>query len=655
MRKIIYIKWILFSAFLCAEIISQAQEINISPLFGDGMVLQRDKSIPVFGNTDPNAKISITFRSQTAETLADSKGKWQVNLEAEPFGGPDELLIKTESKQLVIKDVYVGEVWICSGQSNMEMPMLSNWAHVDNAEKEVAEAYDSKIHLFVVDRNTSFHPLQEMTSTGWKVCTPQTVADFSATAYFFGRNLSNSLNMPIGLIQTAWGGTVAEAWTSGETLKTLADFKEKVVEMEKNSSDKEEIKKKYQKDLEALFLETARLDKGIEGKDTLYSAFDLDDSDWIEMNLPGMVESTKIGSIDGVIWFRKTLKITKEDAQKINSLHIAAPDDSDETWLNGVKVGESTEWDVPRVYSLPKGLVKAGKNTITVRLTDWRGAGGFMGEASHFAFTAEENVRIELANHWKVKVGYDMRDVKTMPVQPNEPNQPSVLFNGMINPLIPYAFKGVIWYQGESNVGRAEQYGKLFPAMINDWRAQWEAGKFPFLFVQLATYLKRNTQPVEDSWSELREAQRQTLKLENTGMAVTVDIGDAENIHPGNKQDVGKRLALWARNRVYAENIPYCGPSYKSMQLKKSSLVVEFNHCYQGLKTSDQRELTGFAIAGKDGVYHWAKAKINGDNIILNSDQVTKPISVRYAWSSNPDCNLINSAEIPASPFQANL
>ncbi|WP_101260136.1 sialate O-acetylesterase [Labilibaculum filiforme] len=655
MRKINYIKWILFCAFLCTEIISQAQEISISPLFGDGMVLQRDKSIPVFGKTDPNAKISITFRSQTATALADSEGKWQVNLKPEVYGGPDELIIKTESMQLVFNDVYVGEVWICSGQSNMEMPMLSNWAHVNNAEKEVAEANDSNIHLFVVERNTSFHPLQEMTSTGWKVCTSQAVADFSAVAYFFGRNLSNSLNMPIGLIQTAWGGTVAEAWTSGETLKTLADFKESAIAIEKLPTDKKELEKKYQKDLEALFIETAQLDKGIEGKDTLYSVLDLDDSDWMEMNLPGMIESTKIGSVDGAIWFRKTLEVTKENAQKINSLHIAAPDDSDETWLNGVKVGESAEWDVPRIYSLPKGLVKAGKNTIAVRLTDWRGAGGFMGEASHFALTSEDGVRIELANQWKVKVGYDMRDVKTRPVQPNEPNQPSVLYNAMINPLIPYAFKGVIWYQGESNVGRAEQYKELFPAMISDWRTQWGADEFPFLFVQLATYLKRNEQPVEDSWSELREAQRNTLQLKNTGMAVAVDIGDADNIHPGNKQDVGKRLALWARNKVYAENIPYCGPSYKSMQLKESSLVVEFDHCYQGLKTSDQREVTGFAIAGKDGVYHWAKAKIDGNNIVLSSDQVIQPVFVRYAWSSNPDCNLINSAELPASPFQANL
>ena len=653
MLKMNYTKLILFCAFLCAEIVSQAQEIKISPLFGDGMVLQRDKSIPIFGTTDANTKVRASFRNQKVETVSDSEGKWLVNFQSEVFGGPDQLVLSTENNQNVVTNVYVGEVWICSGQSNMEMPMLSNWAHVNNAEEEVKNAKHPNIHLFKVERNTSFHPLNEFASKGWSVCTPETVADFSAVAYFFGRDLEQSLNMPIGLIQTAWGGTVAEAWTSGATLKTLPDFKEKVIEIEKSPASKDELELKYQNDLQAFYEETAKLDVGIDGKDTLFASLDLDDSEWMEMNLPGMVESTKIGSVDGAIWFRKTIELTAEEASKVSNLHIAAPDDSDETWFNAVKIGESQEWDVPRNYDIAKNVARKGKNVIAVRLIDLRGAGGFMGEASHFALTSEDGFRMELANNWKCKLGYDMRDVKVLPIQPNEPNQPSVLFNAMINPLIPYAFKGVIWYQGESNVGRAVQYSKLFPAMITDWRKQWGVDEFPFLFVQLASFLKRNTDPVEDSWSELREAQRQTLKLENTGMAVAVEIGDADNIHPGNKQDVGKRLALWARNQVYGENIPYCGPTYKTMLAENTSLVIEFDHAYEGLSASDKREVSGFAIAGKDGAYHWAKAKIDGNKIILNSNRVTKPISVRYAWSSNPDCNLINSAGLPASPFQA--
>ena len=634
---------------------SYSQEISMSPLFSDGMVLQRDKPIPVFGNAAANEKITVFFRNQQKQTVAAKNGEWIVELDPEVYGGPNSLTVKTKNETLEIKDVCVGEVWICSGQSNMEMPMISNWAHVNNAEQEVEKADYPNIHLFTVERNTSFHPVEEISSKGWNVCTPQTAANFSAAAYFFGRNLANSLDMPIGLIQTAWGGTVAEAWTSGKTLKTMKDFKKRVLEMEKYPASKEDVEKKYQQDLLAFYKEAAKLDVGINGKDTIFASVALNDSDWMPMDLPGMVESTKIGSIDGAIWFRKTIELSAEEANKAMTLHISAPDDADETWFNGVKVGESVEWNVPRKYKLPANLAKAGKNVIAVRLTDNQGAGGFMGEASHFALTSKDGFRMELAENWKCKVGYNLQDIKTKLVKSNDPNQPSVLYNAMIDPLIPYAFKGVIWYQGESNVGRAEQYKELFPAMITDWRKQWGAEDFPFIFVQLASYLKRNTEPVEDSWSELREAQRQTLNLKNTGMAVTVEIGDADNIHPGNKQDVGKRLALWARNKVYGENIPYCGPTYKAMLAENSSLVVEFDHCYEGLAASDKREVTGFAIAGKDGVYHWAKAKIDKNTIILSSDQVAKPVSVRYAWSSNPDCNLINSAELPAGPFEAKL
>lgn len=649
-KSVIFLFTLLLSGVNCFS-----QGISLSPLFSDAMVLQRDKPIPVFGNAAANGKITVFFRDQKKQTTADENGKWMVKLDSEIYGGPDMLTVKTKSETLDIKDVYVGEVWICSGQSNMELPMISNWAHVNNALEEVKNAKHSKIHLFKVEQNTSFHALDKFASKGWSVCTPETVADFSAAAYFFGRDLDKSLNMPIGLIQTAWGGTVAEAWTSGETLKTLSDFKEKIIKIEKLPSDKEDLEEKFKKDLETFYKEVAVADIGINGTDTVFASVGVDDTNWMAMNLPGMVESTKIGSIDGAIWFRKTIELSADEANKPMILHIAPPDDSDETWFNGVKVGESTEWDVPRKYKIPANLVKAGKNVITVRLTDLRGAGGFMGEKSDFALTSEDGFRMELAKNWKCKVGYDMKTIKTIPIELNDPNQPSVLFNAMINPLIPYAFKGVIWYQGESNVGRAEQYKELFPAMITDWRKEWGVDEFPFLFVQLASYLKRNTDPVEDSWSELREAQRYTLNLKNTGMAVAVEIGDADNIHPGNKQDVGKRLALWARNKVYGEDIPYCGPTYKAMFAKNSSLVVEFDQCYEGLTASDKREVTGFAIAGKDGVYHWAKAKINGNKIILSSDQVANPVSVRYAWSSNPDCNLVNSANLPASPFQAKL
>lgn len=632
-----------------------AQEIIMSPLFGEGMVLQRDKQIPVFGKVMPNTKVSVTFRNQKESTVSGSDGKWMLKLKPEVYGGPDKMIVQVKDEELVIKRVYVGEVWICSGQSNMEMPMISNWAHVNNAEQEVREAVYPNIHLFKVERKASFQPVDEIKSHGWKVCSPESVADFSAVAYFFGRELECALEMPVGLIQSAWGGTVAEAWTSSDGLREINDFKEQLLAIERVGQGKMDLEKKYIEDLKAFYIESAKLDVGIQGKDTVFNSPDLNDSAWLSLDLPGMVESTQIGPVDGAIWFRKTIHLSKEDIRDSMFLHIAAPDDEDETWFNGYKVGESKVWDVPRKYSLPDNIIKEGKNVITIRLIDNRGAGGFMGEASHFALTGANGFRMGLAQNWKCKLGYDLQLVKTIPMKPNEPNQPSVLFNGMIHPLVPYAFRGVIWYQGESNVGRAKQYKKLFPALITDWRKQWGSEDIDFLFVQLASYLKRNIRPVEDSWSELREAQRETLKLAKTGMAVAIDLGDANDIHPGNKQDVGKRLAFWALNKTYNKNVPCCGPTFKSVRRNKSELLVEFENCYRELTTSDKKEVKGFAIAGKDGIYHWANAEIKGNTIILNANMVSKPVAVRYAWSSNPECNLINSANLPASPFEAKL
>jgi sialate O-acetylesterase len=333
-------------------------------------------------------------------------------------------------------------------------------------------------------------------------------------------------------------------------------------------------------------------------------------------------------------------------------LNIGSSDDFDEAWVNGVKVGQSGYWGEPRHYPVKEGIVKFGDNVITLRVSDFQGAGGVNGKPSDFYLSGPDNFYLDLSGEWLIHAGYNKRDIETIAIKPGDPNRPTSLFNGMINPLIPYAIKGVIWYQGESNTGMAWQYRELFSTLIKDWRTHWNDGDFPFYFVQLANHMQRNEQPVDDMWAELREAQTLALQLPNTGMAVTIDIGEADNIHFGNKQDVGKRLALWALNKDYKKEIPYSGPLYKSSQIVGDKVIIHFDNVYKGLATSDRGNLTGFAVAGEDKTFYWADASIEGNTVVVSSKDVGTPVAVRYAWSSNPECNLINSAKLPASPFR---
>ncbi|MDF1548094.1 MAG: sialate O-acetylesterase [Bacteroidales bacterium] len=628
------------------------KELKPAQIFTDNMVLQQKQKVPIWGSATPGEKVEIRFREQSVETKADENGKWKAELNNLTPGKADSLIIIADDQKLVFHNVSVGEVWICSGQSNMEMNVGCTWAKLNNAEQEIANANFPDIRLFIVERNTAFAPLDTISTEGWKVCSPETIGPFSAVGYFFGREIHQSQKVPVGLIQTAWGGTVAEAWTSAESLKWMRDFAGSVEKLSKMSSNKDSLKLQYEKDYASWLLETAEADAGINGTDTIFASPDFDDTDWMKIKVPGMVEQTAIGAVDGVFWFRKKVKIPTKQLGKDLTLTIAPPDDTDETWFNGVKIGESTEWDVVRNYKIPSRLVKEGENQIVVRLGDPQGDGGFMGNKEDFSIYSADGWKMQIKGDWLCKVGYDKRNIKTIPMVPDEPNRPTVLYNAMINPIIPFAIKGAIWYQGESNSGMAYQYQTLFPAMIKDWRSSWNQGDFPFLFVQLANYQQRNTLPVEDSWAELREAQLMTLNLPNTGMAVSIDIGDGNDIHPGNKQDVGKRLALAALNKVYNEDIPYSGPMYKSMKIEGEKIILDFDFKYDGLLAKNGEELKGFAIAGSDKKFVWAKAEIKDNQVLVYANKIKQPVAVRYAWSSNPECNLTNSAGLPASPFR---
>ena len=626
--------------------------VSPAPVFGDHMVLQANNRVNVWGISDPGARIEVTFRDQVKKGSANGEGRWQIILDSMEYGGPDSMVITGGPDRIVYRDVLVGEVWLCSGQSNMEMPLISDWARLNNAEEEVSNADYPGIRLFTVERNLTFQPVDTMVTDGWQDCSPESAKDFSATAYFFGREIHRTLGIPVGLIHSSWGGTVAEAWTSAGSLSTMEDFKEQVGVISNIRESKDSLRAQYRRDMRKMIQEMGTLDVGIDGTDTIFASDRVVVSDWITLNLPVMWEQTALGNFDGSCWFIKDIELSNSIANSELTLCYGATDDWDEAWFNGVRVGSVRAWNVPREFPVPKGVAKPGMNRIVIRVMDTGGAGGFMGERKHFVLRSSNGRSIPIADGWRAKKGFDMRDVTTRPVSVADPNQPTVLFNAMIHPLIPYTIRGVIWYQGESNAGSAYQYRELFKTLIIDWRKQWGEGDFPFLFVQLANYMKRNKVPVEDTWAELREAQTMALQLPHTGMAVTIDIGNANDIHPGNKQEVGRRLALNALALVYDRDIPYSGPIYKSYVINGPDVVISFDHVVDGLGTSDGGELQGFSIAGPDHQFVWADARIKGDRVIVRSAQVKEPVAVRYGWSSNPACNLVNSAGLPASPFR---
>ncbi len=636
----------------CKEAIPPAQNIELHPLFSNNMVLQQKQDIPIWGTATPGGEVVVEFHGKEKKGTVDGDGKWQVNLPAVPAGGPYQLIIHGEQTQ-VIKNVLVGEVWICSGQSNMEMAVSASWGKINNDKEEVANASYPDIRLFIVDKKMAETPQENLESDGWKECSPESVPEFSAVAYFFGRHLQSELNVPIGLIETAWGGTLVEAWTSGKTLKQFPEFTDLVESLTIDTSTDEEktaaIKKRLNEwpdKIEQILGDKGTFDHGFQSPDYNTEL-------WKTMQLPTTWEQTGL-EYDGVVWFSKTITIPKSWKGQDLMLSLGKINDYDITWFNGKKIGRGTDVSELREYKIPSSLVKVGENKIVIEVLDIGNNGGIYGPAKKMKLSNNEDI-ISLVGNWKYKIDPVKIDVRKLPVKPtvnSGANRPTVLYNAMINPIIPFGIKGAIWYQGESNAERAYQYRTLFKSFINDWRSAWNIGDFPFLFVQLANFKDVNDQPVDDSWAELREAQSMALELPNTGMAVTIDIGDAKDIHPKNKQDVGKRLALNALAKVYKKDIPYSGPMYKSMKVDGSKINLQFNNTNGGLKIKEDNELKGFAIAGEDKKFVWAKAEIRGEVIIVWNTNIKKPVAVRYAWASNPVCNLYNGAGLPASPFR---
>jgi sialate O-acetylesterase len=632
-------------------------DVKLPAVISDNMVLQQKTKAPIWGWARPGEKVSIKpswQRQKETVAKADEDGKWMAKIDTPKAGGPYTLTVKGDNT-ITLTNVLVGEVWICSGQSNMQMELKASspWSKgVFNFETEIATANYPDIRLFTVKQEIADEPKEDCTGS-WSKCSPETVAGFSGTAYFFARKLYKELGIPFGLIHTSWGGTPAEAWTSAEFLKRMPYFAEILERME--TDDTEQLQKEYHKELNKWWADFESVDLGQKGTMDGWENPDLDDFDWKTMVIPVLWESAGLEGFDGSVWFRKDVQVPESWAGKDATLELGPIDDMDITWVNGKQVGIHNElaWSTPRKYKISASVLKPGTNVIAVQVIDTGGGGGIYGEPGQIKLkTADSSSEtISLTGDWKYKVGLNLKDFRAMPLSPNiakNQNTPTMLYNGMLSPLIPYGIRGAIWYQGESNTGRAYQYRELFPLMIKNWRHDWSQGDFPFYYVQIAPF----SYGTEYICPELQEAQFMTLSLPNTGMAVTQDIGNVVDIHPRNKQHVGRRLALWALAKTYGcKDLVYSGPRYKSMKVEGDKIRLFFEHVGGGLMAKGG-DLTHFTIAGSDRKFVEAKASIDNNTVVVYSEKVNKPAAVRFAWSNTAVPNFFNMEGLPASSFR---
>ncbi len=634
MKIISTILFVLFCNLLVAQ-------VSLPKFFGDNMVLQRNSKIPIWGWAKANEKISVQFHNQTKNTNADNKGKWMVNLDTEKPGGPYDLII-TGLNSIKITNVLVGDVWLCTGQSNMEWTVGQS----NNAQTEIANAnYPLIRHIKIKHAVNTKADIDLKDTASWNICNSNTVANFTGMGYFFAKNIFENTKIPIGLINTCWGGTNIETWISREAFENSNEFASMIAGMPILNIDS----------LGNLRSTTVAKRIGLLQKDKLpimdvsqFSQVDFDDAAWPTMNVPQQWEEQSLGEIDGVVWFRKTITLSVEDANATAVIELSKIDDDDITYINGIKVGSTNKWDEFRRYNVPVGILKAGKNVIAVRVVDNTGGGGFYGNKEDVKLTVNKNA-IPLSGAWKFQV----EKVFDATIGPN--SFPSICYNSMIAPLIPFSFKGVLWYQGETNAGRAYQYKKALPILIADWRKKFNNKNAPFYIAQLASYVTSGNSNEGCAWAELREAQAQTLSVPNTGLVVTTDlVTEPNDIHPKNKQDVGKRFAAIALNNLYSKKMICSGPTYKSMIKKGNQIILSFNNIGNGLYTTDKNGIvSGFEIAGADSIFYPAKAIIKDNTVILTSEKVPNPLVANFGWVGDATaCNLYNKEGFPAVPFR---
>jgi sialate O-acetylesterase len=643
-------------------------DVKLPAIFCDHMVLQREAPLPVWGWAAPGEEVSAFLDSEKPVVVkADKLGKWKLTLAAHKADGKPHTLTVKGKNTLVIKDILFGEVWIGSGQSNMEWPLL----RARDGSNEARAAVYSNIRLFSVRKATAASPMDNVVGA-WASCSPSNAGAFSAVLYFFGREVHRATRYPVGLIHSSWGGTPAEAWMGLEGL--VGDSNSRIyIDRYSNTimspvwRTNEPARSLLYSNLMKDFNKTARVqDPGNAGETQGWQKPSFDDASWKAHRVPGPTFQDATGSnVNGAIWYRRTIEIPASWAGKDLSLQLGAIDDYDVTYFNGEKVGQTGPetanwWTLSRKYEVPGKLVKAGTAAIAVRVFDDFGKGGMGAKAGELVLAPKDATvsALSLEGDWKwqVEFGVPFKVAAMAPYDPKRPQLvPSFLWNGMIAPLVPYAVRGAVWYQGENNAGRAFQYRSLFPAMIRFWRSEWKQD-LHFYWVQLANYMPRRDFPGESAWAELREAQTMALSLTNSGMALAIDIGQSNDIHPVNKQDVGRRLALNAIAKVYGQKVVFSGPQYRSMKREGAKIRLSFDQLGGGLVVSNQdgsRELRGFAVAGEDKVFQWAKAEIQKDNtIVVSAAGIASPVAVRYGWADNPAVSLYNKAGLPAIPFR---
>ncbi|WFB37841.1 sialate O-acetylesterase [Kiritimatiellota bacterium B12222] len=654
-----------FPFFLCAE-------LSVPHIFSDHMVLQRDRTVPVWGKAEPGDTIRVDIGDVQMETVAGLDGRWRVDFPPRPASfDPVRIKVSDGTQTLVFEDVLVGEVWLCSGQSNMEFRTLSS----KDGDLELAMATHPEIRLYKVERATAQEP-RFSASALWQVASSESVADFSAVGYFFGRDLRQVLDVPLGLIDASWGGTPAIAWTRNEAMDSHPLLTEKALEWEEMLVDYDEreaawkVKRDAWMEKKGFIFEA--LDTGVDPKAADWHTVGVDTQDWQAVVLPTSIEAV-YGKMDGAVWFRRTVSLPASMRGQALTLSLGRIADYEQTWVNGVRVGgtdrsmgDAYKW--VRTYPVPAALTEGDELVITVRVFDRWSTGGFVG-ASASMFLRGETEELTLAGPgWtariETRVGNVLppwqykhwQDAPKGPLSPDDQNRPANLAYGMLGPVAPYALRGAIWYQGESDAGwEPARYGERLRVMIEDWRLWWGIPDLEFGVVQLANYQQPQFEVSDSAWARLRESQRQLVReLPHSGLAVTIDIGEADDIHPLNKQEVARRLARWALTDVYGRLLLRGGPEAESVQFAEGKALIRFSQIGTGLRALNGPALHGFTVAGGDGVFVPAQASIEGkDAVRVFSDAVPEPVHVRYAWQMNPvQANLSNRERLPAGPFE---
>lgn len=597
--------------------------------FTDNMVLQRNSKIPVWGFANAGEKVTVQFKNQTKTTVTNANGKWILKLNPEKAGGPFEMKIKGEN-EIILKNILIGDVWLASGQSNMEW----NLARSEGYENELNQTVFPQIRQIKIKQDINTLPQNNVMKTEWKVADANSIGDFSGVAYFFAKKIYNETKIPVGIINSTWGGTNIETWISREAFENSPGFKEMISKMPKISLDE---LLKYSSDRKSLGVEKKLKSKVADFNAVDFLKNDFNDSKLYQLNQPEEWEAQGFESLDGIVWLRKSINLTDADLNSDAQLSLSKIDDEDLTYFNGTQVGSNNAYDTERVYTIPKTLLKPGKNVIVIKITDNGGGGGIWGDKNRVKITTSDRT-LSLAGNWGISLEKIQKKI-------NENEFPSLVYNAMIAPLVPYSIKGFIWYQGESNAHRAVEYKKSFPLLIEDWRGKF-GKQLPFYFVQLSTYKTEGNNSNEGSmWAEIREAQTQTfLKTKNTGMAVTTDVGNPLDIHPRNKKMVGERLAFLHINDAKVS------PVYKKYKIEGNKIIISFS---PAKRLKQNGALNGFEVAGADHIFYPAKGKTVNNTVQVSSENVVKPVAVRYGWKGDDsEINLFTEDGFPVSPFR---